>query len=202
MMISSPWPIRPLPLYTTVPDAAARTGSPMLPAMLSPAPSPPPPAWNPPITLPLAGHCQVTPPELRVAPGAGVGTEACATGGRATGCGIPAAVVAVGMDGTGAVATDSDSAGATPLPVMDCVVTGPNTGAEGCAAAAVCVTGCGATGTDTGAELFAIAAPAARFPAGDGFSLSTCPGWITYGGGMSLSAASWRASTPLAKAML
>src|SRR6185437_194216 len=179
MMISSPWPIRPLPLYTTVPDAAARTGSPMLPAMLSPAPSPPPPAWNPPITLPLAGHCQVMPPALRVAPGAGVGTAGCTTGGWATGCGIPAAVVAGGMDGMGAVAIDSDSAGATPVPVMDCVVTGPNTGAAGCAVAGACVTGCATIGAGAGTALLGTAVPAAMFPEADGLSLSTCPGWIT-----------------------
>src|SRR6185437_9430397 len=145
-------PIRPLPLYTTVPDAAARTGSPMLPAMLRPAPSPPPPAWNPPIILPFAGHCQVMPPALRVAPGGGVGTAGWEAGGWATGCAIPTAgSAAVAVEGTddaavaGFVAIDSDSAGATPFPVMDCGVTGPKTGAEGCVAAGACVIGCATT---------------------------------------------------------
>ena len=88
------------------------------------------------------------PPALRVAPGGGVGIAACGETAGACAAGDvtlaigAAAVAAAGMDGTGAVAIDSDSAGATPLPVMDCVVTGPKTGAEGCAVAGVCVTGC------------------------------------------------------------
>src|SRR6185437_5924510 len=192
-------PIRPLPLYTTVPDAAARTGSPMLPVMLRPAPSPPPPASNPPTTLPFAGHCQVMPPALRVAPGGGVGTAGCAAGGGTV---VGAAAVAAGTtDAAGAATVDSDSVGATPFPVMDCVLTGPNTGAEGCVVAGACVTGRGGTVAGAGAVLPATAGPVAS-TADVGFNFNTCPGWITYGGGMLLSAASWRTSMPCAKATL
>jgi hypothetical protein len=116
------------------------------------------------------------PSTLRVAPGGGVGVvatggAACAGGGGAVELG--ATVAAIG----GAV--DADSAGATPLAVMVCVVTGPNTGSEGCVGA-----GCPYVGDGAFVALLVVAidAPAATAPAGgaDGvaFSFNTCPGWI------------------------
>src|SRR5690348_3823884 len=143
--------------------------------MSTPAPSPPLPAWNPARIVPLAGHCQVMPPTLRVAPGDGVGAvaaggAACAGGGAVE----PGATVAV----IGAVA-DADSAGATPFALMVCVVTGPNTGCEGCVDA-------GCPGVGNGAFVIVLVVttvvPAATGPAGgtdgvdDAFSFNTWPG--------------------------
>src|SRR5690242_9754555 len=168
--------------------------------MSTPAPSPPLPAWKPPTTLPLAGHCQVMPSALRVAPGGGVGVAA--TAGCAGVCSVGGSGLVVG--GATVVAmggpADADPAGATPLAVIVCVVTGPNTGAEGC----------GFGWVARGAVVVVVVTtvvPAATAPVGaavaeDAFNLSTCPGWIVYGDGRLLRAASWRTSMPCAKAML
>src|SRR5690348_18171314 len=53
--------------------------------MSTPAPSPPLPEWKPPRTSPLAGHRQVMPATVRVAPGGGVGVAAAAAAGGAGG---------------------------------------------------------------------------------------------------------------------
>src|SRR5690348_2403856 len=194
--------------------------------MSTPAPSPPLPEWKPPRTSPLAGHRQVMPATVRVAPGGGVGVAAAtggaggAAGAATTGGGtapavgrFPAAAVDAGVAGatplpvrvwvvtgpnTGAAgAAGEDCAGATPFDVKVCVVTGPNTGAAGC------VAGAPATPCELGADA-ATGLPAATVaPAAcDDCSFKTWPGWITYGGGMSFCAANVRTSMPCANAML
>ena len=75
------------------------------------------------------------------------------------------------------VAAEEDPAGATPLAVMACVVTGPNTGSGGCA-------GAGCAGAGGCVVVVTTVVPAATDPVDDAgaadaaFSFSTCPGWI------------------------
>jgi hypothetical protein len=119
------------------------------------------------------------PSTLRVAPGGGVGVVAT-TGGAACAGGGGAVELGATMAAIGA-AVDADSAGATPFAVMVCVVTGPNTGSEGCVGAGCPYVGDGAFVT---VLVVAIVAPAVTAPAGgadgvvEGFSFKTCPGRI------------------------
>src|SRR5579875_2425599 len=128
--------------------------------MSSPAPSPPLPALNPPMTFPPAGHCHAMPATVRDLPG---------------GMGPDGGAVVCGCAGAAAPAVE-EAAGATPAAVTVCVITGPNTGAaSGCAdveGGGDCVV---TVVTFSPAKALAGAVAGADSPP----SFSIWPGWIT-----------------------
>src|SRR5579875_3091171 len=144
--------------------------------MSSPAPSPPLPALNPPMTFPPAGHCHAMPATVRDLPG-GMGPDGGAVVCGCAGAAVVAAAATVEAETAGAAAPAvEEAAGATPAAVTVCVITGPNTGAaSGCAdieGGGDCVV---TVVTFSPAKALAGAVAGADSPP----SFSIWPGWIT-----------------------